>query len=72
MRTYRCTHSTGSYLYYATVVAADEQQAKEIAAVSSDKKWPGYGLGRVRWNVSLVKSGESGPARILECSYHSR
>ena len=72
MRKYRCTLSSGSYLYYVTVVAASEQQAKEMAAVEADKKWRGYGLGRAGWNVALVESSASGPARILECNYHSK
>ena len=71
MRKYRCTLSSGRYLYFATIVAANEQQSAEMAAVEANKKWPGYGLGRARWNVSVVKSSESGPARLLECSYHS-
>jgi hypothetical protein len=72
MTKYRCTLSSGSYLYHATVIAGSEQQAKEMAAVEADKKWSGYGLGRAKWNVAVVTSSVSGPARVLECSYHSK
>jgi hypothetical protein len=63
MRKYRCTLSSGSYLYYVTVVAASEQQAKEMAAVEADKKWRGYGLGRAG-----LERGTSGIERVRPCA----
>ncbi len=72
MKKYRCTLTQGSYLYYATVVATDERQATELAAVEANEKWSGYGLGRAKWNSALVDSSVSGPARVLECSYHNK
>lgn len=71
MTKYSSTMTSGSYLYYTTLIADTEQQAREMAVIETNKRWSGYG-GRPRdWNVAVVESGVSGPARMLECSYRS-
>ena len=69
MKKYRCTLTSGSFLYYATVIAGDEQHAKELAATEADSRWSGCSLGTARWNVAQLESGVSGPARVIDCDY---
>ena len=69
MTKFSCTMSSGSYLYYATLIADDAQQAREMALAETNKKSSGSG-GRPRdWSVAVLESGVSGPARTLDCGH---
>jgi hypothetical protein len=69
MTKFSCTMSLGEDLYYATLIAEDEQQAREMAVAEASKKWA-KAAGRPRnWNVAVLESGVSGPAQILDCGH---
>jgi len=59
MMKFSCTMSSGSDIFYATVIAENAQQAREMAAAETKK-------GRPReWNVAVLEPGVPGPARFL-------
>jgi hypothetical protein len=50
---------SGSDLFYATLIAEDAKQAKEMAAAETKK-------GRPReWSVAVLEAEVAGPARFL-------
>jgi hypothetical protein len=66
---YSCVRSLGEEIYYATLIAEDEQQARAMAMDETNKKWSRSG-GRAReWSVRVLESGVEGPARIIDCGY---
>ena len=66
MTKFSCTMSSGSYLYYATLVAENDQQAREMAFAETSKESSGS-RGRLRdWSVRVLESEVEGPARMLE------
>jgi len=51
-------------IYYATLIAENEQQAKEMAMAETQKG--GY-AGRPRnWSVRVLEADVEGPARVLD------
>ena len=59
MNKYSCTNSSGEDIFYVTLVAEDERQAKEMAVAETRQ-------GRPRnWSVRLLEAGVEGPARSL-------
>jgi hypothetical protein len=65
MTKYTCTMMGIGDIYYATVIAENEQQAREMAMAETQKG--GY-AGRPRnWSVRLLEADVEGPARILDC-----
>ena len=69
MNKFSCTRSLGEEIYYATLIAEDEQQAREMALEETNKRWSRSG-GRAReWSVRVLESGVEGPARIIDCGY---
>ena len=69
MNKFSCTRSLGEEIYYATLIAENEQQAREMAIDETNKKW-GRSGGRAReWGVRVIESGVEGPARIIDCGY---
>jgi len=59
MMKFSCTMSSGSDIFYATVIAENAQQAREMAAAETKK-------GRPReWNVAVLEPEAAGPARFL-------
>jgi hypothetical protein len=67
---YSCTKSISEEIYFATLVAEDVQQAKQMAIDETNAKWQGNG-GRSRdWSVRVLEADVEGPARILDCGYH--
>jgi hypothetical protein len=69
MNKYSCTRSLGEEIYYATLIAENEQQAREMAAEETNKKWSRSG-GRVReWSARVIEPDVDGPARIIDCGY---
>ena len=59
MMKFNCTMSSGSDIFYATVIAENGQQAREMAAAETKK-------GRPReWNVAVLEPEVLGPARFL-------
>jgi len=58
MMKFSCTMSSGSDIFYATVIAENAQQAREMAAAETKK-------GRPReWNVAVLEPEVLGPARF--------
>jgi len=56
---YSCTMSSGSDIFYATLIAENAKQAREMAAAETKR-------GRPReWNVAVLASDVPGPARFL-------
>ena len=67
MNKFSCTRSLGEEIYYATLIAENEQQARDMALEETNKKWSRSG-GRAReWSVRVLESGVEGPARIIDC-----
>jgi hypothetical protein len=56
---FSCSMISGSDIFYATLIAEDAKQAREMAASETKK-------GRPReWNVAVLESEVAGPARFL-------
>ncbi|MGH7031252.1 MAG: hypothetical protein ACREE9_13525 [Stellaceae bacterium] len=69
MNKFSCTRSISEEIYYATLIAENEQEAREMALAETNRKWSRSG-GRLReWNVRVIESGVDGPARIIDCGY---
>lgn len=69
MNKFSCTRSLGEEIYYATLIAENEQQAKEMAIEEVNKKFHRSG-GRLReWSLRMLESEVDGPARIIDCGY---
>jgi hypothetical protein len=69
MNKYTCNKSLGEEIYYATLIAENEQQAKEMAIDETNKKW-GRSGGRAReWSVRVLEADVDGPARMIDCGY---
>jgi hypothetical protein len=69
MNKFTCTRSLGEEIYYATLIAENEEQAREMAVDETNKKFSKSG-GRLReWSVRVLESGVDGPARIIDCGY---
>jgi hypothetical protein len=67
MTKYSCTLMGIGEIYYATLVAESDQQAKEMAVAEVNEKWFGNG-GRPRnWSVAVLEADVAGPARVLDC-----
>jgi hypothetical protein len=68
MNKYTCTMMSISDIYYATLIAENDQQAKEMAVEEAQKR--GYGGGRARnWSVRVLEADIEGPARILDLGH---
>ena len=69
MNKFSCTRSLGEEIYYATLVAENEQQAREMALAETNQKFSKSG-GRLReWSARVLESDVDGPARIIDCGY---
>jgi hypothetical protein len=64
MNKYTCTMMGIGDIFYATVIAEDEQQAKEMAMAETEKG--GYAGRRRNWSAGLLESNVEGPARVLD------
>ena len=61
---YTCTMMGIGDIYYVTLIAENEQQAREMALAETQKG--GY-AGRPRnWSVGVLETDVEGPARILD------
>ena len=59
MNKYSCTMSIGEDIFFATLIAENDQQAKEMAVAETKQ-------GRPRtWSVRVLETGVDGPARSL-------
>jgi hypothetical protein len=59
MTKFGCTMVSGSDIFYATVIAEDTKQARELVATETRK-------GRPReWNIAVLEGDVPGPARFL-------
>jgi hypothetical protein len=59
MNKYTCTMSIGEEIFYATLIADDEQQAKQMAIAETKQGQPR------NWSVRVLEAGVEGPARAL-------
>jgi hypothetical protein len=66
---FSCTRSLGEEIYYATLIAENEQQAREMAVAETDKKFSRSGDRLREWSVRVLESDVDGPARIIDCGY---
>jgi hypothetical protein len=56
---FSCTMVSGSDIFYATLIAEDAKQAKEMAAAETKR-------GRPReWSAAVLEADVAGPARFL-------
>jgi hypothetical protein len=61
---YTCTMMGIGDIYYVTLIAENEQQAKEMAMAETQRT--GY-AGRPRnWSAGVLDGNVEGPARILD------
>ena len=59
MTRFGCTMTSGGDIFYATVIAEDAKQAREMVAAETKK-------GRPReWSVAVLEAEVAGPARFL-------
>lgn len=59
MNKYSCTMSTVGSIHYVTLIAENEEQAKEMAIAKTK-------LGQPRdWSARVLESGVSEPAQII-------
>ena len=59
MTKFACTMSVGSDIFYATLIAEDAKQAREMAAAETRQ-------GRPReWSARVLEADVAGPARFL-------
>jgi hypothetical protein len=64
MTKYSCTMMGIGDIYYVTLIAENEQQAREMAMAETQKG--GY-AGRPRnWGVGVLEADVEGPARVLD------
>ena len=64
---FSCTRTAVSDMYYATLIAETEDQAREMVMAEAEKRWSGA-AGRPRnWSVRVLENEADGPARILDC-----
>lgn len=59
MNKYSCTMSAIGDIYFATLIAEDEQQAREMAIGETKQGEPR------NWSVRVLEQGVDGPARVL-------
>jgi hypothetical protein len=69
MNKFSCTRSLGEDLFYATLIAEDAQQAKDMAVAETNKTLMGNGGRPVEWSVRVIESDIDGPARVLNCGH---
>jgi hypothetical protein len=68
MNKYTCTMMSISDIYYATLIAENDEQAREMAVAEANKR--GYGGGRPRnWSVRVLEADVDGSAQILDCGH---
>lgn len=66
---FSCTRSLGEDIYYVTLIAENEQQARELAIDEINQKFQ-KGGGRAReWSIRVLETDADGPARILDCGH---
>jgi hypothetical protein len=59
MNKYSCTTSTVGTVHYVTLIAENEQQAKEMAIAETK-------VGQPRgWSARVLEAGVAGPAQII-------
>ena len=69
MTKFSCTMSSGSLLHYATIIAENAREAREMAVAETNKQLAGRG-GRWReWSTAVLEAEVEGPARTLECGH---
>jgi hypothetical protein len=65
MTKFICTMTIGGDIYYATLIAETDQQARDMAMAETAKQ--GF-AGRPRsWSVRVLEADVAGPAQILDC-----
>jgi hypothetical protein len=70
MKKFSCTRSLGEEIYYTTLIAENEQQAREMAIAETNQRYSKSG-GRPReWSLRVLEAEVDGPARVLDCGYH--
>ena len=68
MNKYTCTRMSISDIYFATLIAESDDQAKEMAIAECQKR--GYGDSRPRnWSVRVLEADIEGPAQVLDCGH---
>jgi hypothetical protein len=65
MKKYSCTMSSGSLLFYATLIAENDQQAREIAIAETKRGEPR------EWSVRVLEADVEGPARSLSSGHRN-
>jgi hypothetical protein len=61
---YTCTMMGIGDIYYATVIAENDQQAKDMAMAETEKG--GYAGRKRNWSARVLEADVEGPARILD------
>ena len=68
MNKYTCTMMSISDIYYATLIAENEDQAREMCVAEAQKR--GYGNSRPRnWSVRVLEADVAGPVEMIDCGH---
>jgi hypothetical protein len=68
MNKYTCTRMSISDIYYVTLIAESDNQAKEMSVAECQNR--GYGDSRPRnWSVRVLEADVEGPAQIIDCGH---
>ncbi len=59
MTKFSCTMVSGSDIFYATLIAENAKQAKEMAAAQTKRGQPR------EWSAAVLEADVAGPARFL-------
>jgi hypothetical protein len=66
MNKYTCTMASISDILYATLIAENDDQAREMAIAEAQRR--GYGNSRPRnWSVRVLEADVEGPPQIIDC-----
>lgn len=63
MDKYSCSMASVGDIWFATVIAESEEQAKELAIAATSKGQPR------NWSARVLESGVEGPARSLSSGH---
>jgi hypothetical protein len=69
MNKFSCTRSLGEEIYFATLIAENTEQAREMAVDETNKRFSKSGGRHREWSVRVLESDVDGPARIIDCGY---
>jgi hypothetical protein len=71
MNKYSCIKYSGSVFFYATLIAEDDKQARDMCVIEINKKLSGSGGEPRDWSARVLEADVEGPARTLDCGHRN-